>query len=124
MEPSPLDPSQLPARLHAELTLARYLGQGFRGDDLRAAALGLPLVLDFIALHHVDETEFAWDRFDPRAYVAVIRDIEDDEAAFLKALLRESRLFFAYLAEQGELSPPHGARVRREIDRALRELRD
>jgi hypothetical protein len=120
MEHPTFDPSRTPPRVHAELTLARYLGHEFRGDDLRAAILGLPLVLDFIALHH--GPEFAWDHFEPHAYVAIIRAIEDEEATFLKALLRESKRFFEYLADRDELCEAHASHVGREIERALAEL--
>jgi hypothetical protein len=108
--------------LSAELMLARYLGQDFRGGDLRAAVLGLPLVLDFIALHEEPGTEPSWDRFDPIAYVSVIRDIEDEEAAFLKALLHESRLFFWYLGEHGELDAASADRICAQIELALGTL--
>jgi hypothetical protein len=119
---STIQPRVSSAQLAAELTLARYLGQDFRGTDLRAAVLGLPLVLDFIVLHAGPGAELDWDRFDPFAYVEVIRDIEDDEAAFLKALLDESRHFFAYLGERGELDAASADRIRAQIEDARGEL--
>src|SRR5690606_30835128 len=111
-------------RLAAEATLARYLGPDFRGRDRRAAVLGLPLVLEFLLLPHAPEDgELAWDRFDPHAYVALIRDLEDTEAAFLKALLAEAIVFFDYLVDSGRVDPSRAAHVQAEIELALSALR-
>ncbi|NLY93416.1 MAG: hypothetical protein GXY23_05250 [Myxococcales bacterium] len=117
----PSTATDAPRFVLAELALAQYLGRDFRGQDHRAALLGLPLVLDFIVLDR-EPREFDWGDFDPHAYVRAIRDLEDTEALFLRALLRETSLFFGYLAERDELPRARARRVRAEIERALAEL--
>ena len=109
--------------LEAELTLARYLGRDFRGSDLRAAALGLPLVLDFITLAQAEKSsDFAWESFDVHTYVAVVIEIEDEDRLFLKALLVETMLFFEYLSDLAEVTSAKASEIQGEIAQVLSEL--
>lgn len=108
--------SKLTPRLRAEMRMTRYLGRDFRGEDFRAAALGLPLIFDFLTMTCVPSEPFTWSDFDANEYVSLVLDLEDDEALFLRALLVEARVFFAYLCDAGEIGAADADRIDADLE--------